>query len=144
MSLPFVGLAACVLAGVPFALFYGLYALWKPEGSPARKRDAEPTVSVVLPTYNEERIVESKLEDLLALDYPMGKVEVVVVDSSDDDTPEIVESFFADRDAPSLTLIREEERRGLAAALNDAYAAADNEVIVKTDCDSRVAPDALR
>ncbi|MFC4356338.1 glycosyltransferase [Halobium salinum] len=144
MSLLFVGIVACILAGVPFGLFYGLYALWTPEGSPADKRRDEPTVSIVLPTYNEASIVESKLEDLLALDYPMAKVEVVVVDSSDDATPDLVESFFADRDAPSLTLIREGERRGLAAALNDAYAAAENEMVVKTDCDSRIAPDALR
>jgi cellulose synthase/poly-beta-1,6-N-acetylglucosamine synthase-like glycosyltransferase len=144
MGLPLLGVLACALAAVPFALFYGLYALWQPEGSPAAKRDAEPTVSIVLPTYNESSIVESKLESVVELDYPMEKVEVVVVDSSDDETPELVESFFAERDEPSLTLVREDERRGLAAALNDAYAAAENEMVVKTDCDSRIAADALR
>ena len=138
--------AVCSLAGLPYLLYAGLYALLRPEGSPAEKRPAEPTVSVVLPTYDEERIVEAKLDDLLALDYPMEKVELVVADASDDATPELVESYFADRDAsaPSLTLLREGERRGLAPALNDAYAAADGEMVVKTDCDSRLAPDALR
>ena len=137
-----VGLLA--LTGLPYAVYLGLYWLLGPEDSPAEKRPAEPTVSIVLPTYNEERIVESKLDELVALDYPMEKVEVVVVDSSDDETPDIVESFFADQEAPSLTLIEEEERRGLAMALNDAYAAAENEMVVKTDCDSRIAEDALR
>jgi cellulose synthase/poly-beta-1,6-N-acetylglucosamine synthase-like glycosyltransferase len=132
------------LTGLPYLIYLGLYWFTGPDGSPAEKRDAEPTVSVVLPTYNEERIVESKLEELVALDYPMEKVEVVVVDSSDDETPELIESFFADRETPSLNLIREEERRGLAMALNDAYAAAANEMVVKTDCDSRIADDALR
>jgi len=55
-----------------------------------------------------------------------------------------VEAFFADRNAPELTLIREEERRGLAVALNEAYAAAEKEMVVKTDCDSRIAANALR
>ncbi|WP_224449847.1 glycosyltransferase [Haloprofundus salilacus] len=132
------------LAGLPYALFLLLLGLVRPEGSPAEKRPREPTVSVILPTYNEERIVENKLEDILSLDYPMEKVEVVVVDSSDDATPELVEAFFDERDAPTLTLLREEERRGLAIALNEAYAAATNEVVVKTDCDSKIAPDALR
>jgi len=63
----------------------------------------------------------------------MEKVEVVIVDSSDDDTREIIREFFAERDAPSLTLIEEDERRGLAPALNDAYAATENDMIVKTD-----------
>jgi cellulose synthase/poly-beta-1,6-N-acetylglucosamine synthase-like glycosyltransferase len=132
------------LTGLPYALYLGLYGLWHPEGSPAEKRRAEPTVSVVLPTYNEERIIENKLRDVVSLDYPMEKLELVVVDSSDDDTREIVRNFFADREYPTLTLLEEDERRGLAPALNDAYAAAENEMVVKTDCDSKVAPDALR
>ncbi|GAA0671428.1 glycosyltransferase [Natronoarchaeum mannanilyticum] len=132
------------LTGLPYAIYIILYELRKPEGSPAKKEPVEPAVSVVLPTYNEADIVETKLEDLLELDYPMEKVELVVVDSSDDETPELIEAFFEDRDAPELTLLREDERRGLAVALNEAYAAADNEVVVKTDCDSKVAPDAIR
>jgi len=143
-----LALAAAALLAVtaaPYLVFLGLYAAVRPSGVPVEKdRSAEPTVSVVLPTYEEADIVESKLEDVVALDYPMEKVEVVVVDSSDDATPDIVEGFFAEREHPDLTLLREEERRGLAPALNDAYAAAGGEVVVKTDCDSRVAPDAVR
>ena len=139
-----VATAVLSLTGLPYLAFVALYALLAPEGSAANKRPAEPTVSVVLPTYNEERIVRNKLEDLVSLDYPMEKVEVVVVDSSDDGTRQIVREFFADRGAPTLTLLEEGERRGLAPALNDAYAAASNEMVVKTDCDSRVGGDALR
>ncbi len=139
---PVAGLLS--LTGLPYLAYLGAYCLKRPHGSPAAKRPAEPTVSIVLPTYNEERIVRSKLDDLLALDYPTEKVEIVVVDSSDDRTPKFVEEFFDDREAPDLTLIREDERRGLAPALNEAYAAADNEMVVKTDCDSRIAADALR
>ncbi|WP_134670596.1 glycosyltransferase [Halorussus marinus] len=136
--------ALVAVTALPYLAFLALYAWVRPEGSPADKREAEPAVSVVLPTYNESGIVETKLDDLLELDYPMEKVELVVVDSSDDDTPERIESYLADREYPELTLIREDERRGLAPALNDAYAAAENEMVVKTDCDSYVADDALR
>jgi cellulose synthase/poly-beta-1,6-N-acetylglucosamine synthase-like glycosyltransferase len=133
------------LTGLPYLLYTAMYLLKSPDGSPADKDyDVEPTVSVVLPTYNEERIVESKLEGICEWDYPLEKVEVVVVDSSDDATPEIVREFFDERDAPELQLIEETERRGLAVALNEAYAAASNEVVVKTDCDSKVAEDALQ
>lgn len=131
--------------GLPYLVFAAVSLVWDPEGSPAEKDpEVRPSVSVVLPTYNEAEIVESKLRSICAWDYPMDRVEVVVVDSSDDETPGVVESFFADRVTPELTLIEENQRRGLAVALNEAYAAADNEVVVKTDCDSRVAPDAVR
>ncbi|PSP79656.1 glycosyl transferase family 2 [Halobacteriales archaeon QS_1_68_20] len=143
---PLVAVAAglVVLTALPYLAYAGLYLAIRPQGVPVEKDPAEPPVGVVLPTFNEADIVEKKLEDLCSLDYPMEKVEVVVVDASDDETPDLIESFFADRDAPSLRLLEEEGRRGLAPALNDAYAAASNEVVVKTDCDSLLAEDALR
>lgn len=132
------------IVAIPYICFLGLYAWIRPSGSPAAKEPAEPSVSIVLPTYNEERIVETKLDDLLNLDYPMEKVELVVVDSSDDETREIIREYFADRDTPRLTLIEEDERRGLAPALNEAYEAADNDIVIKTDCDSKLPSDVLR
>ena len=132
------------LTGLPYVIYLLLAKVWDPQGSPADKQAAEPSVSIVLPTYNEERIVENKLESICSLSYPMENVEVVIVDSSDDDTREIIRDFFAEREGPSLTLIEEDERRGLAPALNDAYAAAQNEMVVKTDCDSKLGADVLR
>jgi len=143
---PLVVVAGVLLAvtAAPYFAFLGLYAWLRPSGSPAEKSEAEPAVSIILPTYNESRIVEAKLDDLLALDYPMEKVEVVVVDSSTDETREIIRDYFAELEAPELTLIEEDERRGLAPALNEAYEAAEREMVVKTDCDSKLPPDVLR
>ncbi|MFD1571405.1 glycosyltransferase [Halorubrum laminariae] len=143
---PLVVVAGSLLAiaAMPYLAFLGLYAVLRPSGSPAEKAAAEPAVSIVLPTYNESRIVETKLDDLMALDYPMEKVELVVVDSSTDETREILRGYFEDLDAPDLTLIEEDERRGLAPALNEAYETARHEMVVKTDCDSKLPPDVLR
>jgi len=133
-----------VITAVPYLAFLGLYAWMRPSGSPVAKRPAEPTVSIVLPTYNESRIIEAKLDDLLTLDYPMEKIELVVVDSSTDETRDLIREYFADIDAPDLRLIKEDERRGLAPALNEAYEAAEREMVVKTDCDSKLPPNVLR
>ncbi|QZX99915.1 glycosyltransferase [Halobaculum rubrum] len=143
-ALVVAALALLAVAAAPYVAYLSLYAWIRPSGSPAAKEAAEPTVSVVLPTYNESRIVEGKLAGICDWDYPAEKMEVVVVDSSDDETPDLIRDFFEGRESPSLHLIEEKERRGLAPALNDAYAAAQNEVVVKTDCDSEVADDALR
>ncbi|WP_049921428.1 glycosyltransferase [Halopiger djelfimassiliensis] len=132
------------LTGLPYLWYLCLYYLRRPTGTPADTRPQTPPVSIVLPTYNEAAIVGSKLENLVALDYPMDRVEIVVVDSSDDGTAERVETFFAGRSEPELTLVRRDEREGLATALNEAYAVASNELVVKTDCDSRIAADAVR
>lgn len=138
------GLILISLTGIPYAVYLILYLLKDPNRTPAKKATAEPAVSIVLPTYNEEAIIQSKLEELVSLDYPSEQIEIIVVDSSDDRTPEIVQEFFQSREAPKLEFIREPERRGLAVALNQAYAASNNSIVIKTDCDSRIADDALR
>lgn len=138
-----IGAVALLVAAVPYVVVLAVGQLLRPTGSPAEKAAIEPTVSIVIPTYNEARIVQQKLDDVFSLDYPMEKVEVVVVDSSDDETPDLVREAFADRAAPTLRFVRH-EGRGLAKALNTGYAAAANEIVVKTDCDSQLAADSLR
>jgi cellulose synthase/poly-beta-1,6-N-acetylglucosamine synthase-like glycosyltransferase len=143
-----VGLLA--LTGLPYVLYALLVRVVDAEGSPADKREWEPTVSVVVPTYNEADIIEAKLRDTFALDYPLGKLEVVVADASDDGTPDVVRSFFEaherahDGPTPDLVLLHDDERRGVAPALNEAFAAATGEVVFRTDADSRLGADVLR
>lgn len=133
-----------VVTAVPYLVFLTLSAWVRPSGSPAQKTAAEPTMSIVLPTYNESRIIEAKLDDILELEYPMEKIELVVVDSSTDETRQTIQEYFTNLNAPALKLIKEDERRGLAPALNEAYQAAQHEVVVKTDCDSKLQPGVLR
>ncbi|SFR41373.1 glycosyltransferase [Halogeometricum limi] len=146
VALGSTALAVCLsaIALFPYLLYLALFALLRPEGSPAEKGEWEPTVSVVVPTYNEAEIIETKLRDVLALDYPMEKVELVLADASDDGTPAVVRSFFEGRDAPSLTILHDDERRGVAPALNDAIRAASGEVVFRTDADSKLDPSVLR
>ena len=135
--------ALVAVAAVPYVVYMGLYALVDPSGTPASTNEAEPTVSILLPTYDEADIIERKLTNLCALDYSMERVEIVVADSSDDETPALVRDFFVDRDAPSLTLV-EIESRGVARAINSAMKAVSGEVVFRTDADSELADDALR
>ena len=132
------------LTAVPYVLYLLLYAVLRPEDVPADKDPAEPTVSVVIPTYNEAGIIDTKLSDLVALDYPMEKVEVVLADASTDGTVAAAEDFLDDRDDPELTVLHDDERRGVATAVNEAVATATGEVIFRTDADSTLAPGALR
>ncbi|MFB6194868.1 MAG: glycosyltransferase [Haloplanus sp.] len=132
------------ILALPYLCYLVLYVSIRPRGSPADKEAVEPTVSILLPTYNEEGIIQTKLDDLLELDYPMERVELVVVDSSTDDTPDTVREYFADRDVPSLTLIEEDDRGGVARAVNRAMRSITSDVVFRTDCDSKLAPDAMR
>jgi cellulose synthase/poly-beta-1,6-N-acetylglucosamine synthase-like glycosyltransferase len=111
-------------------------------GEPAEVPDAKlPTVTVVIAAYNEERVIADKLANTLALDYPAGRLDVMVVaDGSNDATHEIAGSF-SDR---GVSVLHQPQRRGKTAALNRAVAAARADVIVFSDANNLFNADAVR
>jgi cellulose synthase/poly-beta-1,6-N-acetylglucosamine synthase-like glycosyltransferase len=106
-----------------------------------RREDYEPSVTIVITAYNEERDLAAKLENTLALDYPAEKLEVIVAsDCSSDGTDEIARSF-----APrGVRLHRQTERLGKTAAQNAAVELARGEIILFSDATTLYRPDVLR
>jgi len=100
-----------------------------------------PSVSLLIPAYNEEAAIADKLENCLALDYPPDKLEVIVgSDGSDDGTNAAVASF-ADR---GVSLAAYDERRGKPSVINDTVGGARGEIVVLSDATTMIEPDALR
>jgi glycosyltransferase involved in cell wall biosynthesis len=138
------------------ALFWGsLGALaWTHAGYPAaaavaarlrprrvRKGAISPSVTVIVPAHDEEAVIERRLENLLELDYPADRLEIVVAsDASEDRTDELVEAVAARE--PRVRL-RRWPRGGKLPALNKTVAATDSDVVAFTDANTTWAPDAL-
>ncbi|HPE49866.1 MAG TPA: glycosyltransferase [Methanothrix soehngenii] len=101
-------------------------------------------VSIVVPTYNEEKTILKKLKNTLEMNYPKKDMELIVVDCSDDRTPKIVEECLGGLGEIRLILDHEEERQGLPYSLNKGYSMATGDIIVKTDCDAMLDEDALK
>jgi len=106
-----------------------------------RKPEEYPFISVVIPTYNEQAIIASRLDSLVKTRYPADKMEVIIVDSSTDDTPKIIESYS--RRYPMIRVIHDTERKGLATALNQAFRVCIGDIVVKSDADLTLADDTL-
>lgn len=107
---------------------------------PYRREPVTPSVSLVVCCFNEEEGIAAKLHNLLAMDYPKDKLQILVAsDGSTDRTEEIV-AGFQDQGIRLLRL----PRQGKAAALNASVAMATGEVLVFSDANSMYAPDALR
>ncbi len=102
---------------------------------------AWPSITLLIAAYNEERVIAAKIENTLALDYPAGRMQVMVVsDGSSDATARIVDGY-AGRGVISL---HRPERRGKTAALNRGVAAARSDLIVFSDANNPFDRDALR
>ena len=105
-----------------------------------KAEDITPSVTMVLAAHNEAANIGPKLENVLALDYPSERMNVVVAsDGSNDGTDEIVRRC----EGPRVRLLSL-NRCGKAAALNAAAAAAGGEILVFSDANSMYVPDALR
>jgi cellulose synthase/poly-beta-1,6-N-acetylglucosamine synthase-like glycosyltransferase len=99
-------------------------------------------VTVIVAAHDEEDVIERRLDNLLALDYPRDRFEVVVAsDGSTDRTDAIVEEYAARE--PRIRL-RALPRGGKLAALNVTAPEATTDVVAFSDANSAWAPDALR
>jgi cellulose synthase/poly-beta-1,6-N-acetylglucosamine synthase-like glycosyltransferase len=106
------------------------------------KADVAPSVTVIIPAHDEESVIAARLDNLLTLDYPPERLELVVVsDGSVDRTDEIVQEY-GERD-PRIRLLAL-PRGGKLAAVNAAVGESAREVVAFSDANSSWAPDALR
>lgn len=124
---------------VGYPAVIGLVGVLRPR--PHKRAACEPTVTVVITAYNEERDLAAKLENTLALDYDPAKLNVIVAsDCSTDRTDEIARSFVG----RGVRLHRQTERQGKTAAQNAAVEQACGEIILFSDATTLYRPDVLR
>ncbi len=110
--------------------------LVRPPGKATR-----PSVSIVLPAYNEAKVIRRTLEALSHSDYPNIREIIVVDDGSSDRTAEVVADMA--RASPRILLLRQ-ENMGKAAALNRAFLQAASSVVVTLDADTLFTPTTVR
>jgi cellulose synthase/poly-beta-1,6-N-acetylglucosamine synthase-like glycosyltransferase len=133
-------LAALVWTHVGYPLAAAVVARARRRG--VRAEDVEPTVTLIVAAHDEESVIERRLENLLALDYPHDRVEIVVAsDASTDRTDALVEAVAARE--PRVRLLRC-PRAGKVAAQNLAVRQSVAEIVSFSDANATWAPDALR
>lgn len=100
-----------------------------------------PTVSIIIPCYNEEKRIQMVLDAIFSQSYPLKLLDVTLADGhSSDGTRQVIERFAAAHPALRLQLV-ENDARSIPAALNCAIAASTGEIILRLDGHSRPAPD---
>lgn len=100
-----------------------------------------PLVTVIVPAYNEERVLQPALESLLRQDYPYFEV-IVIDDGSLDQTYLVAQEFVGDYGKASIRALRQ-PNRGKAAALNMGISVAKGELVLCMDADSNLVPGAI-
>ena len=117
-----------------YLLFPILTFIWAAVAEkPVQKGPVLPSVSLVVAAYNEEKVIDAKLKNCFELDYPLDKLEVIIVsDGSTDRTPQIVENYRG----RGVIGLYDAPRKGKTAALNRGVARARGDIILFSDANS--------
>lgn len=135
-------LAAAVIAYAYFgyAGWLWLRAKWRPW--PVRRGFIEPPISIVMVVRNEEAALERKLHNLLALDYPATKCQIVIVsDGSTDGTESILRNYAHDS---RVQIMLNQLPGGKAMGLNAALSMVNGDIVIFTDARQEIEPGAIR
>jgi cellulose synthase/poly-beta-1,6-N-acetylglucosamine synthase-like glycosyltransferase len=108
---------------------------------PVLRARLEPYVSIVMVVRNEEQWLESKLRNLLELDYPQERCQIVVVSDGSTDRTEAILHEYANH--PRVQTLMNQLARGKASGLNDAISVAAGEVVVFTDARQKIESGAI-
>ena len=107
-----------------------------------RKQPIEPAVSLLIPAYNEADVIERKIQNSLALDYPADRLEIVV--ASDGSSDATVSCAQACADGKRIRVLAYAENRGKVATLNASVPELRGEIIIFSDAPAMLYPDSVR
>ena len=138
-------LVICIYTYVGYGVLLYLLVLLKRmvKGKPKQielPEDSQlPDVAFMVCAYNEQDVVEMKMQNIHELDYPKDKLHVVwVTDGSSDNTNEYLKAY------PEVEVIYSTERRGKTAALNHGLSMVTSDITVMTDANTMVNREAIR
>lgn len=119
------------------AAFYAGYLLWLRAAASGRVTPRterfRPSVSMLVPVYNESKIIEKKIDNIRNLSYPKNKFEVVFVDgNSSDGTPRLIQESISSGDS-NIRLISQARRDGIYHAIVMGILNSSSDIVVLTD-----------
>jgi len=132
-----IGLVGFAYAGYPLLLG----ALVRLVRRRVAADDVTPSVTLLVPAYNEEHSLGAKLESCMALDYPKDRLQILVLSDGSTDGTVAVAKQYADRGVEVMAF---DENRGKLAVLRDGIARARGEIVAFSDAACRLEPDSLR
>lgn len=123
-----------IFSSVFLSVFYlSIYSSVKDRSEEVREMEDYPSVTILMPAYNESEVVEEALNSVKELDYPNYDV-IFVNDASTDDTVKKARKYASDK----IEILEHEVNKGKAAALNTGIEKASGDYVVVQDADSKI------
>jgi cellulose synthase/poly-beta-1,6-N-acetylglucosamine synthase-like glycosyltransferase len=100
-----------------------------------------PSISLLIVAYNEEAVIDGRIRNALAMDYPAGKLEIVVASDGSSDATTTLVGKYAEQ---GVRLLDFPQRRGKAAVINASLPELHGELVLMSDANTSIDPAAAR
>ena len=121
-----------------------LWLRYKPDKPESVEDGRWPSVSVIMPAYNEEELIAKAIDSIFAVNYPQDKLEVIAINDGSEDMTLLYMQRARRRYGRKLRVVSFERNLGKRRALYAGMKLARGEVIVTVDTDGKIGRSALR
>ncbi|MCD4650515.1 MAG: glycosyltransferase [Candidatus Cloacimonetes bacterium] len=123
-----------------YTLLMYIYSRKKEEMS---KSNHLPTVTLIIPMYNEEKVIKEKIENTAKLDYPQEKLKIIFLDDHSTDKSNIISSESIKQTSLNASVIENQGGKGKARALNWIFPLLESEITIISDADALLKENSL-
>lgn len=113
----------------------------KKEESP--KSDHLPSVTLIIPMYDEEKVIKEKIENTAKLNYPTDKLTIILLDDHSTDKSNSISSEAIKQTSLNANVTENQGGKGKARALNWIFPTLDSEITIISDADALLKEDSL-
>lgn len=139
----FIILGVILNAFLIYPLIMNIIALCKKRSAKAAPQNQLPNITILFAAYNEEKVIEERIENIASLNYDFDKIQVIAgSDLSNDDTNKILERL--ENKYTWLQLFISSKRMGKAGILNSIVPKSKGEIIVFSDANTIFHKDAIK
>ena len=107
------------------------------------KNDHLPKVTLIIPMYNEEKVIRGKIENTAKLNYPTDKLKIILLDDHSTDNSNSISSEAIKQTSLNVSVIKNKGGKGKARALNWIFPSLESEITIISDADALLKEDSL-
>ena len=126
-----------------FASYTILMYIYSCKKEDLSKNNPLPTITLVIPMYNEEKVIKEKIENTAKLDYPKEKLKIILLDDHSTDHSKSISSEAIKQTLLNASVIESQGGKGKARALNWIFPSLDSEITIISDADALLKEESL-
>ena len=133
---PLIILPTLILTGIVAVVYLTyFYASFSKKGGEINSLREYPPISIVFPAHNEEKVINNRIKNLAESDYPVEKIELIIVnDASEDDTENVALKAMKNCGIKGR-VVKNDTRSGVNFSMSSGIKEAENDIVVCTDAD---------